>query len=65
MAIPVVTIIGKSGSGKTTLMEKLIFEMKGRGSFDLENGFENIQGSVDGRTNQLKGKGSFEVKGSV
>jgi len=31
MTIPVVTVIGKSGSGKTTLMEKLIFEMKGRG----------------------------------
>ena len=31
MTIPVVTVIGKSGSGKITLMEKLIFEMKGRG----------------------------------
>lgn len=31
MTLPVVTIIGKSGSGKTTLMEKLIFELKGRG----------------------------------
>ncbi len=31
MPIPIVSIVGKSNSGKTTLIEKIIFDMVGRG----------------------------------